>query len=186
MPTVRTCIKEADGQVVFTDSDVPDPGPGQALIRTTLTTICGSDIHIVDDIPEVPAGMPMGHEGVGVVEAVGQGVERFKPGDRVVACCLMSCGHCVRCTSGEESICEALGAPMNLVFGAQSEAFLVSGADFTLAIVPPALEDRHAVLVADILSTGFGAAERAAVKPGQSVAIFAQGPVGLCARLQRL
>jgi len=183
MPNVQVCIKEKQGQVGLTSMDIPDPGPGQALVRTTMTTICGSDIHIADDIPEVPDGMPMGHEAVGIVEAVGEGVERFKPGDRVVSCCLMSCGSCVRCTGGEENICEALGSPMNLVFGAQGEAFNVSGADFTLAKVPSTIDDRQAVLVADILSTGFGGSERGDLRAGQSVAIFAQGPVGLCATM---
>ncbi|MEE8312553.1 MAG: zinc-binding dehydrogenase [Candidatus Binatia bacterium] len=183
MPRVKTCVKEDTGQVALTEHNLPDPGPGQALIRTTMTTICGSDIHICDDIPEVPLGMPMGHEGVGIVEAVGEGVERFRPGDKVVACCLMSCGSCGRCTDDQMGLCETLGAPMNLVFGAQGEAFICSGADYSLARLPEAVDDRQGMFVADILSTGFGAIERGELRAGQSVAIFAQGPVGLCATL---
>jgi len=183
MPIAKTCVKEETGKVALADVDLPDPGPGQVLIRTTMTTICGSDIHIVDDIPEVPAGMPMGHEGVGIIEAVGEGVERLRTGDRVVSSCLMSCGDCATCNDGEMAICEGLGSPMNLVFGAQGEAFLTSGADHSVAKIPSGIDDRHAMFVADILSTGFGAIERAEVKAGQSVAIFAQGPVGLCATL---
>ncbi|RMF23714.1 MAG: NAD(P)-dependent alcohol dehydrogenase, partial [Deltaproteobacteria bacterium] len=68
MPRVKLCVKEDKGKVSLTEFDYPDPGPGQALVRTTLTTICGSDIHIVDEIDEVMAGTPMGHEAVGVVE----------------------------------------------------------------------------------------------------------------------
>ncbi len=183
MPRVSAGVKQGTGKVALTWIDLPDPGPGQALVRTSLSTICGSDIHIIDDIPEVPSGMPMGHEGVGVIEAVGEGVERFRRGERVVACSLMSCGMCERCTTGEQSICSSLGAPMNLLFGAQAEAFLVSGADHTLARIPAGLPDRSALAVADVLSTGFGAIERAGLVRGQSVAIFAQGPVGLCATL---
>src|SRR5262245_55325242 len=126
MPTAKVCVKEAQGKVSLAEMEIPDPGPGQALIRTTLTTICGSDLHIVDHIAEIPAGMPMGHEAVGVVEAVGEGVERFAPGDHVVSSCLLSCGHCVRCRQGDPQVCQTFGAPMNLLFGAQSEAFLVS------------------------------------------------------------
>jgi threonine dehydrogenase-like Zn-dependent dehydrogenase len=183
MPRARVCIKETDRKVALADLDLPDPGPGQALVRTTLTTICGSDIHILDDIPEIPAGMPMGHEAVGIVEAVGAGVERFRPGDRVLSACLLSCGQCAPCRLGEPQTCRTLGAPMNLLFGAQSEAFLVSGADHSMTKIPPAVEDRQAIFAADVLSTGFGAIERAKVGKGQSVAIFAQGPVGLCATI---
>jgi alcohol dehydrogenase len=183
MPRVRSCIKAAPHQVALDTIDLPDPGPGQVLVRTTLATICGSDLHIRDDIPEVPVGMPMGHEGVGIVEAVGPGVERLRPGDRVVSCCLQSCGTCEECATLEPSVCSTFGAPLNLLFGTQGEAFLVGGADATVAHVPAGMSDSVAVLAADVLSTGFGAIERAGVRPGQSVAIFAQGPVGLCATM---
>jgi threonine dehydrogenase-like Zn-dependent dehydrogenase len=147
--------------------DLPDPGPGQALIRTTLSTICGSDLHIRDDIPEVPVGMPMGHEGVGVIEAVGEGVTRFKRGDRVVSCCLQSCGTCEECTTLEPSVCSTFGAPMNLLFGCQGEAFLVV-APHTPRGCPTACRIGSR-FTADV-STGFGAStrRRAPVKASQS------------------
>ncbi|RMD84778.1 MAG: NAD(P)-dependent alcohol dehydrogenase [Candidatus Dadabacteria bacterium] len=183
MPRVKLCVKQDKGKVALSEFDYPDPGPGQALVRTTLTTICGSDIHIVDDIDEVMPGTPMGHEAVGVVEAVGEGVERFKPGDRVVACCLTSCGQCERCREGNMQLCSTYGSPMNLLFGAQGEAFLVNSADHSMAKLPDGLDERGALFAADILSTGLGAVERGGVKPGDAVAIFAQGPVGLCATM---
>lgn len=180
MPNVRACIKEGPGKVGYTDFAVPDPGPGQALIRTTLTTICGSDIHMVDDFDMIPPGMPMGHESVGIVEAIGEGVETLKVGDRIVAACLTSCGSCERCDDDEPQVCSNHGAPMNLLFGGQAEAFLLNGADFSSALIPASIDDRQALFASDIMSTGFGAIERAGLKEGQSVAIFAQGPVGLC------
>jgi threonine dehydrogenase-like Zn-dependent dehydrogenase len=183
MPKVRGCIKSDIGAVALADYELGDPGPGQALVRPTLTTICGSDIHIIEDIPEVPAGMPMGHECVGIVEAVGDGVERIAPGDKVVVCCLQSCGHCDPCTHDEMNLCATLGAPMNLVLGAQAEAVLVNGADFSVSPLPPSVDEKAGVLVADVLSTGFGAVERGGVRAGSSVAVFAQGPVGLCATI---
>ncbi|HXC50998.1 MAG TPA: zinc-binding dehydrogenase [Candidatus Limnocylindrales bacterium] len=180
MPNIRACIKEGPGKVSFAEVALPDPGPGQALIRTTLTTICGSDIHIVDDFDMIPAGMPMGHESIGIVEAVGEGVETLKKGDRIVAACLTGCGSCERCVEDEPQVCSTHGAPMNLLFGGQGEAFLLNGADFSSALIPSSIDDRQALFVSDIMSTGFAAIERAGMKEGQSVAIFAQGPVGLC------
>lgn len=181
MPNSNTCVKTAEGGVGMTTIPYPDqPGPGQALIRTTLSTICGSDIHVLDHLP-VPPGVPMGHEAVGVVEAVGAGVTAFKPGDRVASSCLTCCGTCRRCQEGEQQLCETFGSPGNLIFGAQGEYYLVNGAQTTLAKIPDNLEDEQVLFVTDIMSTGFGAIERAPVRPGDSVAIFAQGPVGLCA-----
>ena len=181
MPASNTCVKTGEGTVAMTTIPYPDqPGPGQALIRTTLSTICGSDIHVLDHMP-VPAGVPMGHEAVGVVEAVGPGVIAFKPGDRVASSCLVCCGACRRCQEGDQQLCETFNAPGNLLFGAQGEYFLVNGAQTTLAKIPDTLDDDQVLFVTDIMSTGFAALERAPIRPGDSVAIFAQGPVGLCA-----
>jgi threonine dehydrogenase-like Zn-dependent dehydrogenase len=174
-------VKVGERNVAMADIPYPDqPGPGQALIRTTLSTICGSDIHVVDELP-VPAGVPMGHEAVGIVEAVGAGVTRFQAGDRVVTSCLLCCGVCSRCQDGNQQICETFNAPGNLLFGAQGEYFLVNGAQTSLAKVPDDLDDDQVLFVTDIMSTGFGAIERAGIRTGDTVAIFAQGPVGLCA-----
>jgi threonine dehydrogenase-like Zn-dependent dehydrogenase len=164
-------------------TQVPYPdelGPGQALVKTTLSTICGSDIHIVDDLP-IPGGVPMGHEAVGVVEGVGAGVTAFKAGDRVVTSCLVCCGFCQRCMEGNQQVCETFNAPGNLLFGAQGEYFLVNGAQTSMAKIPDSLEDEQVLFTTDIMSTGFGAIERAEIKAGDTVAVFAQGPVGLCA-----
>ncbi len=181
MPKSLTCVKTGQGAVAMQEIPLPDePGPGQALVRTTLSSVCGSDIHIVDELP-VPAGVPMGHEAVGVVEAVGAGVTAFKPGDRVVVSCLLCCGTCVRCQEGNQQVCQTFAAPNNLLFGAQGQYFLVNGAQTSMAKVPDSLEDDQVLFVGDILSTGFGAIERAGLRTGDTVAIFAQGPVGLCA-----
>ena len=180
MPLSNTCVKTGPHAVAMTQIPYPDePGPGQALVRTTLSTICGSDIHIVDEMP-VPAGVPMGHEAIGIIEAVGAGVTSFKAGDRVAASCLLCCGTCRRCMEGDQSVCESL-SPGNLLFGAQGDFFLVNGAQASLAKVPDSLTDEQVLFVTDIMSTGFAAIERAELKPGDTVAVFAQGPVGLCA-----
>lgn len=181
MPTSNTCVKTGPHTVAMTQIPYADtPGPGQALVRTTLSTICGSDMHIVDEMP-VPGGVPMGHEAIGIVEAVGDGVTNFKAGDRVATSCLLCCGVCRRCQEGDQSVCETFNSPGNLLFGAQGDFFLVNGAQASLAKVPDNLSDEQVLFVTDIMSTGFAALERAVIRPGDTVAVFAQGPVGLCA-----
>ncbi len=181
MPASQTCVKTGQGQVAMTQIPYPDePGPGQALVRTALSTVCGSDIHLVDEMP-IPPGVPMGHEATGVVQAVGAGVTGFKAGDRVVVSCLQCCGICTRCMEGQHQACTTFNAPGNLVFGAQGEFFLVNGAQTTMAHIPDNLDDDQVLFASDIMSTGFAAIERAEIQLGDTVAVFAQGPVGLCA-----
>jgi alcohol dehydrogenase len=180
MANSLTCVKLEPSNVGMQSMDIPTPGPGQALVRTRLSTICGSDIHIVDEIPEVPAGTPMGHEAVAEVVDAGDGVTSFAQGDRVVASCLFGCGICGRCQDGTPQICERYGAPMNLLFGAQGEFYLVQNAELNMAKVPDDLDDEAVLFATDIMSTAFGAIENAELRYGDSVAVFAQGPVGLC------
>jgi threonine dehydrogenase-like Zn-dependent dehydrogenase len=180
MATSQSCIKVDTGKVTMTALEMPSPGPGQALVRTRLSTICGSDIHIVDEIPEVPGGTPMGHEAVAEVVDAGDGVTSFRQGDRVVTACLFGCGICARCQEGTPQVCERFGAPMNLLLGAQGEYYLVQNAELNMAKVPDELNDEAVLFATDIMSTGFGAIEAANLRYGDSVAVFAQGPVGLC------
>jgi threonine dehydrogenase-like Zn-dependent dehydrogenase len=181
VPIVKSCIKQGRGQVAIADIAIGDPAPADALIRTTLTTICGSDLSLVDVIDAMPAGIPQGHEAVGVIEAVGSDVQQFKAGDRVVASCVTGCGTCTRCVGGELQLCSTFFSPLNVLFGCQSEAFIGRVADTNLAVIPDGMTDRQAIFAADIMSTGFAAIERGRLQRGQTVAIFAQGPVGLCA-----
>ena len=120
----------------------------------------------------------MGHEAVGTVHEVGAGVTRVQVGDRVISSCLFGCGTCTYCLRGDYSVCTGGGRTL---FGCQAEYFVVPFADVSVAKVPPEVSDEHAVLATDIMSTGFGAIDRAKLKFGDSVAIFAQGPRGLCA-----
>ena len=180
MASSRSCIKVDTGKVAMSTIEIPSPGPGQALLRTRLSTICGSDIHIVDEIPELPAGTPLGHEAVGEVVDAGEGVTSFRQGDRVIPSCIFGCGLCARCQDGHLQLCERFGSPMNLLFGAQGEYFLVPNAELNMTKIPDALDDEAVLFATDIMSTAFGAIEAADLRYGDSVAIFAQGPVGLC------
>jgi threonine dehydrogenase-like Zn-dependent dehydrogenase len=175
-----TCVKTDTGKVAMQKISLPPIGPGQALLKMRLTTICGSDIHIVDELP-IPPGTPMGHEAVAEVVEVGPGVTAFRPGDRVVASCLYGCGYCARCQEGNLQVCERLATPLNLLFGCQGEYYVVPNAELNMAKVPDDLDDEGALFATDIMSTGFAAIENAGVRFGDTVAIFAQGPVGLCA-----
>lgn len=183
------CVKPENGKVEMMDLPIPKPGPGQMVVKMTLTTVCGTDMHFLDTIPNemlavaypkifVPEGLLMGHEGVGIVHEVGADVTRFQPGDRVIASCLTSCGKCTECMHGDHSVCSDGGAPMA---GCQAEYYLIPEANFSAAKVPDGITDEEAILPTDIMSTGFGAIDRADAGFGDSVAVFAQGPVGLCA-----
>jgi alcohol dehydrogenase len=188
-----SCVKTGVGKVEMKDIPIPTPGPGEIVVKTTLATICGTDMHFLDDgptdlaIPLYPflagllaglPGLPMGHEGVGTVHAVGDGVTRFQPGERVIASCNVGCGKCLQCHTGDYTICTGGG---RLIFGTQGEYYVVPFADINATKVPDEVSDEQAVLATDIMSTGFGAIERAEMKMGDTVAIFAQGPLGLCA-----
>ncbi len=187
---MKACVKPTNGKVEIIDLPIPTPGPGEIIIKSTMSTVCGSDMHFVDEFPNemlgalfpgnhvTPNGLLMGHEGVGIVHSVGAGVNRVKEGDRVISSCLTGCGTCHECMKVDYSTCTGGG---RVLFGCQAEYFVVPFADGNVAKVPDGVSDEMAVLATDILSTGFGAIERAGSAFGDSVAVFAQGPVGLCA-----
>lgn len=185
--TSRTCCKTADGVIELRDIEVPEPPPHGVLIRVRMATVCGSDIHFVDDFPMPKRAefLPLGHEAVGTVEIAGADVRGFSEGDRIVASCLYGCGACVNCQRGRINMCQTYGAAMpgmsNTLGGCQGDLFMVPHADVNCALVPAGLSDEAAILATDIMSTGFAAVERGGVKAGDSVVVFAQGPVGLCA-----
>jgi threonine dehydrogenase-like Zn-dependent dehydrogenase len=167
----------------------PHAGVGEAVIRITLTTICGTDLHIVRGEYPVRSGLIIGHEPVGVIEELGPGVTGFAIGDRVLVGAITPCGQCRACLSGQLSQCghgegyEAIGGWRfgNTIDGAQAEYLLVPNAQANLAKIPDELTDEQVVLLADIASTGFSGAESGNVRIGDAVVVFAQGPIGLCA-----
>ena len=167
----------------------PHAGVGEAVIRVTLTTICGTDLHIVRGEYPVKPGLILGHEPVGVIEELGLGVTGYEIGERVLVGAITPCGQCRACLSGHHSQCghgtgfEAIGGWRfgNTLNGAQAEYLLVPYAQANLAKIPDELSDDQVVLLADIASTGFSGAESGGVRIGDSVAVFAQGPIGLCA-----
>lgn len=174
-------------------ADVPDPvilHPTDAIVRVDTTTICGTDLHILKgDVPAVQPGRILGHEGVGTVVEVGSGVGSIRPGDRVIISCIKSCGHCANCKSGLYSHCLGdEGTPGigwvfgHLIDGTQAELVRVPYADNSLYPLPPGVSDVQAVMLSDILPTGFEiGVQYGGVKPGDVVAVIGAGPVGLAA-----
>jgi alcohol dehydrogenase len=167
----------------------PRAGAGEAVIRVTLTTICGTDLHILRGEYQVKPGLIIGHEPVGVIEELGAGVTGYSVGERVLVGAITPCGQCRACLSGQLSQCghgegyEAIGGWRfgNTINGAQAEYLRVPHAQANLAKIPDELSDEQVVLLADIASTGFSGAESGSIRLGDSVVVFAQGPIGLCA-----
>lgn len=187
---MRAAVFEGKGKISLREVPKPVPGIGEALIRVTLTTICGTDVHILRGEYPVKHGLTVGHEPVGVIDSVGPGVVGYAPGDRVVVGAITPCGQCRACLSGSSSQCghgsesyEALGGWRfgNTINGCQAEYVLVPNAQANLAKIPDGLSDEDVLMCPDIMSTGFSAVERGHVRIGDAVVVFAQGPIGLCA-----
>ena len=167
----------------------PRAGLGEAVIRVTTTTICGTDIHILKGEYPVRPGLVIGHEPVGVIDELGPGVTGYEIGQRVLVGAITPCGQCRACLSGNLSQCghgdgfEALGGWRfgNTIDGAQAEYLLVPSAQANLTLIPDDVTDEQVVLLADIASTGFSGPESGGVSIGDAVVVFAQGPIGLCA-----
>lgn len=191
METMRANVFCGKDDFGLQEVPIPKAGPGEAVIRITLTTICGTDLHIVRGEYPIKPGLTIGHEPVGVITEVGPGVKGYAIGDRVLVGAITPCGCCRACLSGQTSQCghgedyEALGGWRfgNTINGSQAEYLLVPDAQANLAKIPDSLTDEQVVLLADIASTGFSGAESGGVRIGDSVAVFAQGPIGLCSSI---
>lgn len=191
MTKMKAAIFVEPGRIVLDDKPIPDIGPLDALIRITTTTICGTDVHILKGEYPVEKGLTIGHEPVGVIEKLGSQVKGFREGQRVIAGAITPSGHSAACQCGI-SAQDGAGTshgwkPMggwkfgNTIDGCQAEYVRVPDAMTNLAVVPDNLTDEQVLMCPDIMSTGFVGAEKGGVKIGDTVAVFAQGPIGLCA-----
>ena len=191
MPKMKAAIFIEPGRIALDEKPIPDIGPLDALMRMTTTTICGTDIHILKGEYPVARGLTIGHEPVGVIEKLGSSVTGFREGQRVIAGAITPSGHSSACLCGclsqdgldEKHGFKAIGGWKfgNTIDGCQAEFVRVPDAMVNLARVPDELSDEQVLMCPDIMSTGFSGAERAGVKIGDTVAVFAQGPIGLCA-----
>ncbi|TDT97358.1 alcohol dehydrogenase [Streptomyces sp. 846.5] len=168
--------------------EVPDPvvqDPQDAIVRVDAVTICGTDLHILKgDVPEVTEGRVLGHEAVGTVSAVGDGVRTVAVGDRVLVSCISACGRCGYCRTGTYGQCTGGGGWIlgHLIDGTQAEYVRTPFADNSLHKLPDGVSDESALLLADILPTSFEVGVRnGRVGPGDTLVIVGAGPIGLAA-----
>jgi threonine dehydrogenase-like Zn-dependent dehydrogenase len=178
-------------RIVLEEKPVPDVGPLDALMRITTTTICGTDVHILKGEYPVKKGLTIGHEPVGVIEKLGSAVSGYEEGQRVIAGAITPSGYSYACLCGCSSQdgvgtkhgFKAMGGWKfgNTIDGCQAEYVLVKDALANLSPIPDHLSDEEVLMCPDIMSTGFSGAERGEVKIGDTVVVFALGPIGLCA-----
>jgi threonine dehydrogenase-like Zn-dependent dehydrogenase len=187
METMKAVVFKGKDLIAVEEVPKPVPRAGEAVIRITTTTICGTDVHIVRGEYPVKPGLVLGHEPVGVIEQLGAGLDdQYVVGQRVIVGAITPCGQCFYCLNGVHSQCRGgVGGWRfgNTINGAWAEYLLVPDARANLAPIPPELKDEEVLLCPDIFSTGLSGAESGNVKVGDAVAVFAQGPIGLCATL---
>ena len=199
MPAMmKAAVFVAPGRIELADKPIPDVGPNDALVRITTTTICGTDVHILKGEYPVAKGLTVGHEPVGVIEKLGSAVQGYAEGQRVIAGAICPNFNSYAAQDGAPSQdgsylvasgrcgCHGYKATAgwrfgNLIDGTQAEYVLVPDAQANLAPVPDGLTDEQVLMCPDIMSTGFKGAENANIRIGDTVVVFAQGPIGLCA-----
>jgi len=185
--TMKALVYKGPGEKTWESVPIPKISkPTDAIIKIVKTTICGTDLHILKgDVPAVTSGRILGHEGVGIVEEVGNAVSNFKKGDHVLISCITSCGKCEYCKKQMYSHCEDGGWILgHLIDGTQAEYVLIPHADNSLYPIPAGADEEALVMLSDILPTGFEIGVLyGAVKPGDVVAIVGAGPVGMAALL---
>lgn len=191
MGLMKAAVFIEPGRIELVDKPIPPVGPNDALVRITTTTICGTDVHILKGEYPVAKGLTIGHEPVGIIEKLGGNVQGYQEGQRVIAGAICPSFTSYACQDGypsQDGGCSCHGyKPMggwrfgNSIDGTQAEYVLVPDAQANLAPVPDGLSDEQVLMCPDIMSTGFAGAEAANIRIGDVVAVFAQGPIGLCA-----
>ena len=184
---MKALIYQGPGKKTLEDRPQPHiQVPTDAIVKILKTTICGTDLHILEgDVPTCAPGRILGHEGMGVVETVGTGVTAIKPGDHVLISCITSCGKCDYCRKGMYSHCRDGGWILgHKIDGTQAEYVRIPHADTSLYKIPASVDEEAVVMLSDIFPTGFECGVlNGKVKPGDTVAIVGSGPIGLATLL---
>jgi len=189
---MRALVYHGPGSMAWEEVPAPEiTDDGDVIVRVDATTICGTDLHILSgDVPEVRPGRILGHEAVGTVDEIGDGVHRLSLGDRVLVSCISGCGSCRFCREGRYGQCTEGGGWVlgHRIDGTQAEYVRVPYADTSTYRIPDHAADEEILMLADVLPTGYEVGVLAGgVRPGDVVAVVGAGPVGLsaitCARL---
>ncbi len=179
---MKALVYEGSGKIAL--KDVPRPHIEQdtdVIVRVALTAICASDLHVIHWGYNRPPNKILGHEFVGVIDEVGSGVKRFKAGERVLGICTIQCGQCPECNRGFPVYCHNGMRYSKEIDGAQAEYVRIPFADASVEPIPDGISYEDALLVGDIFPTGFMGAQYGSIVPGDVVAVFGAGPVGLAA-----
>ncbi|MGP0052994.1 MAG: zinc-dependent alcohol dehydrogenase family protein [Solirubrobacteraceae bacterium] len=183
---MKALVFGGPGQLSWDTTDDPRiVDPTDVVVKIDLTTICGTDLHILKgDVPAVTEGRILGHEAVGTVVEVGAAVTTLKQGDRVLVPAITSCGRCGPCKRGMAAHCKGVGGIGwifgHLINGLQAEYARVPFAETSVHVVPEGVSDEQVLFLADILPTGYEiGVQNGGVKPGDAVAVVGAGPVGL-------
>ena len=180
---MKALVYNGPGQKDWVEKEKPGiQKPTDVIVKITKTTICGTDLHILKgDVPAVTPGRTLGHEGVGVVEEVGNAVVNFKPGDPVLISCVTSCGKCANCKRQLYAHCSDGGWILgHLIDGTQAEYVRIPHGDNSLYPIPEGADEEALVMLSDIMPTGLEiGVQYGHVKPGDTIAIVGAGPVGM-------
>ena len=180
---MKALVYNGPGQKDWVEKEKPGiQNPTDVIVKITRTTICGTDLHILKgDVPAVTPGRTLGHEGVGVVEDVGNAVVNFKPGDRVLISCVTSCGKCPNCKRQLYAHCSDGGWILgHMIDGTQAEYVRIPHGDNSLYPIPEGADEEALVMLSDIMPTGLEiGVQYGGVKPGDTIAIVGAGPVGM-------
>jgi len=183
MPFMKAVVFVEKDKIELCEKLIPEVKPTDALVKITTTTICGTDVHILKAEYPVKPGLTIGHEPVGVIDKLGSAVAGYQEGQRVLIGAITPCGQCSHCLNGFQAQCggKAMGGWRfgNTIDGAQAEYILVPNAAANLTAIPDDLTDEQVLMCPDVMSTGISGAESGGIRIGDTVAVFAQGPIGL-------
>lgn len=184
---MKALVYRGPGKLILEDKPKPQiQNPTDCIIRITTTTICGTDLHIKKgDVQTVEQGRTLGHEGIGIIEAVGNAVTNFQINDKVLISCITSCGKCHYCKNKMYSHCEVGGWLLgNKIDGTQAEYVRIPFADTSLHPIPSGVDEEAIVMFSDVLPTGYETGVlNGRIKLGDKVAIIGAGPIGLATLL---